>query len=543
MKPQIVNIINFQRGCEPRNPKLDLIKPLHEQLRLIVGKKLPATFLLQYDALIRPDFCRELRLAIDEFPDIEIGCWLEIVQPLVEKAGLVWPGRPGFAWDWHAQAGTPMGYKPEERYKIIDVYMADFKAIWGYYPRSAGAWAMDIASLTYMQERYGLEAACICKDQWGTDGYTLWGGYFNQAYYPSRQNMFCPAQNENNQVPVPIFRMLGSDPIYQYDPDLLRQDRQKPQDWMDVVTLEPVYPGYGGRTDWVDWFFRENYNGLCLSFGYAQVGQENSFGWEGMAAGLTYQIGKIAAGRAEGRLTAETLCDSGRRYRKNYKTTAASVVAALSDWNGQGRQAVWYSSRYYRMGLLRQNQHVFIRDLYRFDEQYPERYRETTVGGDTYTYDNLPLIDGSRWQPSPDAADPRLTGLSVWQQDTAGGGSWQGLEISDLQAQESDGQTLQITLFAKGVAAFQIMLYPEHITWTNLTQTSWQLRIRLNQAAKTDFCKIAGAGDAPCLFYRHNQYAYSLPVDGAAAGQEDDLILLDPQGRTVTLDLSAGRGE
>jgi hypothetical protein len=39
----------------------------------------------------------------------EIGAWLEVVRPLVEKAGLAWRGRPGFDWDWHADVGFTVG--------------------------------------------------------------------------------------------------------------------------------------------------------------------------------------------------------------------------------------------------------------------------------------------------------------------------------------------------------------------------------------------------------------------------------------------------
>lgn len=82
-------------------------------------------------------------------------------------------------------------------------------------------------------------ASCNCKDQYGTDGYTLWGGYWNQAYYPSRLNGYMPAQTQEGQIPVPVFRMLGSDPIYQYDTGLGHSIQ-------GVITLEPVYGDAGG---------------------------------------------------------------------------------------------------------------------------------------------------------------------------------------------------------------------------------------------------------------------------------------------------------
>ena len=95
--------------------------------------------------------------------------------------------------------------------------MEKFKSIFGRYPSSIGSWFIDAHSLEYMYDKYGIIASCNCKDQYGTDGYTLWGGYWNQAYYPSRLNGYMPAQTAKGQIPVPVFRMLGSDPIYQYD--------------------------------------------------------------------------------------------------------------------------------------------------------------------------------------------------------------------------------------------------------------------------------------------------------------------------------------
>ena len=40
-------------------------------------------------------------------------------------------------------------------------------------------------TLGYGAEQYGLLGGAICRDQLGTDGFTLWGGYPNGIYYPS----------------------------------------------------------------------------------------------------------------------------------------------------------------------------------------------------------------------------------------------------------------------------------------------------------------------------------------------------------------------
>ena len=75
MARNIVNIINFIRGCEPRC-KVDLVKPVIEQKKLLKTYGFRGTFLLQYDALIDPGF-QELMLRDND--GNEVGVWLEIV--------------------------------------------------------------------------------------------------------------------------------------------------------------------------------------------------------------------------------------------------------------------------------------------------------------------------------------------------------------------------------------------------------------------------------------------------------------------------------
>ena len=275
-EPRIVNIYNFVRNSDYRVPHSEdvLYEATRQEIQLIKQAKLPATWALQYDALINPRYQKLFKEQLGTSD--EIAAWWEIPRPLAEKAGLKWRGR--HEWDPAADVGFAPGYTPEERRKLVDVYMADFKAIFGYYPRTAGSWFIDEVTLAYMAERYGIVASCNCKDQVGTDGYTLWGGYWNQAYYPSRLNSYMPAQTKSGQIDVPIFRMLGSDPIYQHG--------TTPGMW----TLEPVYPEAGGSTDWVAWFMNNLIHEPSLAFGFAQAGQENSFGWEAMRVGLTLQV-------------------------------------------------------------------------------------------------------------------------------------------------------------------------------------------------------------------------------------------------------------
>ena len=263
--PRIINIINFIRQTDYRVENADslLYETVCEQVKLVNKYDLPATFLLQYDALINPLYQDLLKSKLNDHS--EIGAWWELTQPQIEAAGIKWRGE--HSWVSHANIAFSTGYTKEERERLVDVYMAKFKEIFGTYPKSVGSWFIDAHTLGYMYDKYKIVASCNCKDQVGTDGYTLWGGYWNQAYYPSRVNAYMPAQTEEGQIPVPIFRMLGSDPIYQYD-DGLGQERQ------GVISLEPVYEKAGMDRRWVDYFLESIVDQPCLAFNYAQAGQE-----------------------------------------------------------------------------------------------------------------------------------------------------------------------------------------------------------------------------------------------------------------------------
>ena len=388
-KPKIVNIVNFIRLLEPRDAKITeevLYETVLKQVEMMKKYNLKGTFLLQYDALLDPRYQKLLKsLPHDSF---EIGAWWEIPQPLVEKAGLKWRGR--YPWDWRANIGFSTGYTPTEREKLADVYMIDFKQIFGYYPKSVASWFIDAHTLNYLYQKYKIVASANCKDQYGTDGYTLWGGYWNQAYYPSKINSYMPAQNEKNQIPVPIFRLLGSDPVRQYDLGL-GSDRQ------GVVTLEPVYKDAGGDSTWVNWFFKEFIECESMEYAYAQAGQENSFTWDAMSRGFEIQMPLIARLRDEKKVKVETLVESGQWFRDHYKITPATSVTVNKDINGSDRKTVWFNSRFFRVNLLWENATLRFRDIHLFDEKLQSPYFAKKATSNECSFFTLPFVDGYIW--------------------------------------------------------------------------------------------------------------------------------------------------
>ena len=389
-KRQVVNIVNFIREVEPRKP-VDLVEPVREQIALMKRHGLRGTFLIQYDALIDPVYTDMLK-ALDP-AEFELGVWFEIVEPQCKAVGIPWTGR--FPWDWHAHCGFSVGYSKPQREKLTDVLFEKFREVFGAYPRVFGSWFFDSHTARYAADRYGLNAMCNCKEQYGTDGYTLWGGYYGQAYYPSRKNVFMPAQSSEEQLDVPLFRMLGSDPVYQYDFGMNAENGAARV--QGVITLEPVYNGKGGGDPaWVDWYMKENFNGDCLAFGYAQAGQENSFGWPGMKRGLEYQFTLFEKLQAEGKITVEPIGETGRWFKETWDRTPASAITAHTAYDDENRNSVWYCTHAYRINLFSDHGDFRIRDLHIFSEKVTDPFEEWVCTGNEASYETLPLIDGNR---------------------------------------------------------------------------------------------------------------------------------------------------
>ena len=119
-----INIMNFIRAEEPREP-MDLVQPVREQMALIKAHQFPATWLLQYDALVEGPYVEFLK---SEMPaSHETGIWFEMNRKICDDAGIAWRGNPQWEWDYHVPVAYAIGYSPDERRKLADTAMATFR--------------------------------------------------------------------------------------------------------------------------------------------------------------------------------------------------------------------------------------------------------------------------------------------------------------------------------------------------------------------------------------------------------------------------------
>lgn len=522
-QPRIINIVNFIRQTDYRVEDADrkLYETVCRQVELVNRYDLPATFLLEYDALINPLYQKLLKTKLRN--GAEIGAWWELTQPHIEAAGLKWRGE--HPWVSHANIAFSTGYTKEERERLVDVYMRKFKDVFGTYPKSVGSWYIDAHTLAYMHDRYGIEASCNCKDQIGTDGYTLWGGYWNQAYYPSRLNAYMPAQTGAGQIPVPVFRMLGSDPIYQYD-DGLGNERQ------GVISLEPVYKHAGMNRKWVDYFFDALTDGPCLAFGYAQAGQENSFTWDNMREGLEMQMPLIDSLRRAGKVRVETLGESGRWFRKRFPLTPATAVTTVSDVRGEGNKTVWYDSRYYRANLLWEKGRFRFRDIHLFDERFKSEYLDTPGTGSQFLFYTLPFVDGFMWSKGEDRA-----GLSLVR--TGSDGHAEELRLDSPEVKERGRSVLEVRGNDQYGDTFRITLHDDRIEVSSPDadkDVAWALQLHAAPGTELPFTDVGGKS-ANAVFRGHS---YSVTCsegrfEKAAEGDSHVLRIIPDNGK-ITID-------
>lgn len=217
-----------------------------------------------------------------------------------------------------------------------------------------------------------------------------------------------PAQTREGQIPVPVFRMLGSDPIYQYD-NCVGGALQ------GVISLEPVYGDSGGSRQWVEWFFRSMFEEPCLAFAYTQAGQENSFTWGSMEKGLNIQIPLLANRFRKGEIRVETLTRSGEWFRENFPVTPPTAVTALTDYREKDRKTVWYNSRYYRTNLLWEGGALCIRDIHMFDQRMESDYYRKAGTTNQCVYTTLPS-----WTAACGAHGRSWPGCGSWRRTADG---------------------------------------------------------------------------------------------------------------------------
>ncbi len=482
-KTAIVNIYNFIRMSheEPSRFVIDDFETLRKELILIKQFGFPSTYALKYDALMDERYQSLLKEYLDEGDEVSI--WWEITQPLCQRAGVEFHReKVGILYDDRVNSAYSLGYEPWERKRLVDAYMEDFYKVFERYPKTIGAWVIDSVTVEYAVERYGIVGAAICRDQMDTDGFTLWGGIPNGFYYPSKRNAFIPAQTKEEQINAPMIRILGPDPIYNFESYV--------REGMDTVyTLETVWQT-GRSPQWLSWFFGCLTDEDVLGVGYAQMGQENNFLWENIEPGLELQLIKVQELVKEGKIRVETMAQSAEWFKEQYEMTPPLTFQASSDWNEKNNVSVqWYASTNYRVGFLGEEGHLRIRDMFLYDEKYPCRYLEKPLRGPKSTFDALPLMFPQIWGNVENRPFIRL--LNQERQEPMG----------SIRYEAVDEFTAKAKLIEDGVVTAQFTMMQDKME----LQTEYQLYF--------DCLPVFQCLENNTIYMQHEGFAYDFTVE------------------------------
>lgn len=514
-----INIMNFLRAEEPRE-KMDLMEPVRQQMALAKAHRFPVTWLLQYDALVEGPFVEFLKAEMP--PDHEVGIWFEMNRKICDDAGIAWRGNPDWEWDYHVPVAYAIGYLPDERRKLADTAVATFKRIFGRDVRSIASWNLDAITVSHLSDHYGIDAFANCRDQLATDGFTIWGAPI-AGYYPNRLNAWSPAVEPKNQIATPIFRLLGQDPVYYYDNTISAPD-----------TMETVWPS--GRSE----VFNERFldmiaNAPTQAFGYAQLGQENSFGWPAMRTAFPMQMEKLAKVRAEGHLVVETMGETGRRFKRLFKSTPTQAQVMLQDpfdHTEAPERTVWYQSKYLRANLHFRAGLFYLRDLHVYNDRFPQPYLTEPVRQHGIEQRLPAVLDGYHWRPA--TGDRRAWGRFAL---IAPDGRETPLVMRGMPTVTEKGSELHTRVLLDEGGELRAIFREKEIAFS-VAGRSADARLALIFEWATDLSALQQVF-ADHLDYRFRDFPYSVRIiDGTATKTEQGIRIVAAGHSALRLDMA-----
>ena len=506
---RVINIMNFIRAEEPREP-MNLMEPVREQMKLIQQYQFPATWLLQYDALVSGPFVEFLKAEMP--PNHEVGIWFEMNRKICDDAGIAWRGRPDWEWDYHVPVAYAIGYTPDERRKLADTAAATFKKVFGKDLKSVASWNLDAISVAHFSDKHGIDAFGNCRDQLATDGFTIWGAPI-AAYYPNRLNAWSPAVDTRNQIATPIFRLLGQDPVYYYDNTIPYPD-----------TIEPVWDT--GRSEtFIDRFYDMIRTAPTQAFGYAQLGQENSFGWNAMRKAYPMQMEKLAKLREKGGFVVETMGETGRRFKRTFQSTPTQAQVMLEDpfdKKSPAERTVWYQSRFHRVNLHFRGNEFYLRDLHVYDDQFPQPFLTDPVREHGIEQRLLAVLDGYHWKSDKVRAQGKFVLIGKDGQETS-------LTMAGLPTVTEKGATLRTDVPLGGGGKLTMTCHERDIEFrvTGVAAES-QLALVLEWAPEKSALQNVSSDQ---LNYRFRDFDYAISIVNGSAARTTDGVSIATNGQ------------
>lgn len=328
------------------NPETNLGKEWVE----VQKRNFSATWLVRPDALNDENVINLLKSMPKSH---EIGIFAEVTPTWAKMAGVKYHEDK----NWHTAGSVFLtGYGVSERQKLIDSAFEKFKNIFGYYPKSVGAWWIDGGSLEYMYQKYGILANMDVSDQYTTDNYQVWGQYFSTPFYPSKRNALIPATGGDQKIGVLTIQWATRDPFNSYGNGVLDST-------YSVQANDYANKKYHNLS--IDYF--NKLLSIYLDNPYSQIGQvtiglENDFSWEDFGGEFVNQLDEIAKRGSSG-VRVLSMSEFANLYKSIYPNISPEVAILADDPLGSFGKVLWLQSPRFRIGWFLNTKGSVIRDL------------------------------------------------------------------------------------------------------------------------------------------------------------------------------------
>lgn len=337
----IINQVRGEECCQPGS-----IDFLSNQINQSKNLNLPMAFAIRYDALKNPDYINLLNnLPANE---VELVGFLEITPSLTEDSKVEYTGELEKWYEAH-QAYT-IGYSKDDRIKIVDQYIDQFRKAFGRTPTVITSWIIDTPTANYLKNKHGVKVIQITREQWGTDSYTLSGGPVHYPYIASPKWLFQPSNSGEGLL---VFRQTGSDPLRNYG------------DTTSSFTTQPNDYSIDGKSiNYFTFLTDQLLNQTQNPYSFVLLGLENS-----MDARYQDEFVKQLEWLAEYRNNkngVEVVLPTNfyQEFMNRGWSSRSTWITSGEDWSrADDSKAVWINSRKYRARVIDKNNEVSITDL------------------------------------------------------------------------------------------------------------------------------------------------------------------------------------
>src|SRR3989344_4693513 len=371
--PAQVLVINQTRGeecCQPGS-----LDNLQQQLKIHQENQIPAYFVLRYDALNDSRYTKVIKEALNAPAGIiKVGALLEVLPSLARDAQVNFQADKD---DWQeAQNAFTIGYRPEDRKKLVDQFFSRFHQEYGFYPQLSSSWMIDTPTANYLQQRYHVKAHLITREQWGTDTYHLYGGPPHYPYPASTAWIMIPDYAKPS--PLFILRQAVTDPLRNYG-DTSSGFTSQPNDYL---TSNKTFAYFKDLLDQALF----NQPGRT---GFALLGLENSMESKYQDE-FRQQLLYIKQLRQNGQITFPSIDD----LNQTWKEAKLTVYAGRNLTDRNDAQAVWITSPRYRVRLFVVEGTLSITDLRVYHPELVDPYADYPAAKEGYWLTPY-LIDAS----------------------------------------------------------------------------------------------------------------------------------------------------